>query len=115
VKSLDLLSHVEYLDAANRWPEIQKRFPNLDRSRCLEDMHAVSAAGKVRLGFGAYRGLAWVLPLGWPLLPLLYFPGVSWIGARVYRSVADHRLSGACALPTPVGTGAMQPENSAKS
>ena len=48
VKSLDLLSRVEYLDAVNRWPEIQKRFPNLDQVRCLEDMHAVSGDGKVR-------------------------------------------------------------------
>ena len=106
VKSLDLLSRVEYLDAVNRWPEIQERFPNLDRARCLEDMHAVSAAGKVHVGFDAYRGLAWVLPLGWLLLPVFYFPGVPWIGAHVYRVVADHRLSGSCALPTPVGSSA---------
>jgi hypothetical protein len=56
-----------------------------------------------------------VLPLGWLLLPIFYFPGVPWIGARVYRMVADHRLSGSCALPTPVGSTAMEAEPSAKS
>jgi predicted DCC family thiol-disulfide oxidoreductase YuxK len=102
VRSLDLLGKVEYLDAVNRWPEIQRRYPNLDRGHCLEDMHAVDSHGKISVGFYAYRGLAWVLPLGWPIVPLLYIPGVPWIGSRVYRMVAEHRLSGACALPTAV-------------
>jgi predicted DCC family thiol-disulfide oxidoreductase YuxK len=105
VKSLDLLSHVEYLDAVHRWPEIQSRFPNLDRDRCLEDMHAVSSAGKTRVGFDAYKGLAWVLPLGWLTLPVFYFPGALLAGNRIYRMVADGRHNGTCALPTSVGSG----------
>ncbi len=109
VRSLDLLSRVEYLDAVHRWPEIQSRFANLDRDRCLEDMHAVDSAGKVRVGFEAYRGLAWVLPLGWLLLPVFYFPGVAWIGSRVYRMVADGRHNGSCALPTPLGSESHRP------
>jgi predicted DCC family thiol-disulfide oxidoreductase YuxK len=104
VKSLDLLSHVEYLDAVHRWPEIQSRFPTLDRDRCLEDMHAVSIDGKVRVGFEAYRGLAWVLPAGWLLLPVFYFPGAATIGTRIYRMVADGRHSGSCELPPPPNT-----------
>jgi len=104
VKSLDLLSHVEYLDAVNRWPEILARFPNLDRDRCLEDMHAVDEAGRVRVGFEAYRGLAWVLPLGWVTLPVFYFPGAAAIGTVVYRMVADGRHRGGCALPASVGS-----------
>jgi predicted DCC family thiol-disulfide oxidoreductase YuxK len=104
VKSLDLFSRVEYLDALNRWPEIQKRFPNLNQERCLEDMHAIDKTGKVRIGFDAYRGLAWVLPLGWLTLPVFYFPGASIVGKRIYRVVADGRHSGGCALPTTVGS-----------
>lgn len=114
VKSLDLFSRVEYLDAVNRWPEIQKRYPNLDRDRCLEDMHAVSETGKVRAGFEAYRGLAWVLPLGWLLLPIFYFPGVATIGTMVYRMVADRRHSGSCALPASVGSGSQGTDSSGK-
>jgi predicted DCC family thiol-disulfide oxidoreductase YuxK len=104
VKSLDLLSKVEYLDAMNQWPEIQRRFPNLDQTRCLEDMYAVSRAGKVRVGFEAYRGLARVLPLGWLTLPIFYFPGAGIIGKMIYRSVADNRHNGGCALPDSVGS-----------
>ena len=35
----------------------QRGFPNLDRDRCLEDMHAVSCEGKVRVGFEASPGI----------------------------------------------------------
>jgi predicted DCC family thiol-disulfide oxidoreductase YuxK len=104
VKSLDLLGHVEYLDAVNNWPEILKRYSNLDRARCMEDMHAISSTGKVRAGFEAYRGLAWVVPLGWVLLPVFYFPGASIIGPAIYRMVADSRQSGSCALPPAVSS-----------
>jgi predicted DCC family thiol-disulfide oxidoreductase YuxK len=114
IKSLDLLSHVEILDAVNQWPEIHRRFPALDQERCLEDMHAVSIAGKVRVGFEAYRGLAWVLPLGWLTLPIFYFPGVALIGSRVYRAVADGRHTGSCAIPTSVGSPPLHAETSGK-
>jgi predicted DCC family thiol-disulfide oxidoreductase YuxK len=109
VKSLDLFSHVEYLDAAHGWPEVQRRFPNLDRDRCLQDMHAVSRDAKVRAGFEAYRGLAWVLPLGWLTLPLFYFPGASFVGNRIYHSVAEGRHSGSCAVPAPINAGSQLP------
>lgn len=102
IKSLDLFNRIEYLDAVRAWPEIQRRFPELDRDRCLEDMHAVDKNGRVRFGFEAYRQMAWVLPLGWLTLPIFYFPGASIVGKRIYRSVADNRHNGGCALPTPV-------------
>jgi predicted DCC family thiol-disulfide oxidoreductase YuxK len=114
VKSLDLLGKVEYLDAVHGWAEVHKRFPSLDQDRCLEDMHAIDSRGKVRVGFEAYRGMAWVLPLGWITLPIFYFPGVSIVGTRVYRVVADGRHNSGCALPPgPVKTGDVPAESTA--
>jgi predicted DCC family thiol-disulfide oxidoreductase YuxK len=100
VRSVDLLKGVEYFDAVNQWPQVERRFPSLDRGRCLDDMHAVSPTGQVLVGFDAYRGLIWVLPLGWLLLPIFYFPGARLVGSRIYRAVADHRHNGSCALPS---------------
>lgn len=99
IKSLDLFHGVEYLDAFNGWPEVQRRFPTLDRDRCLEEMYAVDASGKVRVGFDAYRGLAFILPLGWLLLPVFYFPGALVIGPKLYRNVANNRHNSGCELP----------------
>lgn len=55
-------------------------------------------------GFEGFRRIAWVLPLVWPILPLLYLPGVSMVGNRAYRWIARnrHRLgcdSDRCELP----------------
>jgi predicted DCC family thiol-disulfide oxidoreductase YuxK len=99
VRSLDLLHRVEFLDAANQWPPIEKRFPGLDRERCLAEMHVCTPRGQIRTGFYAYRALAWVLPLGWLVLPILYLPGAAWAGSHVYSMVASRRHRGACAMP----------------
>jgi len=41
-------------------------------------------ARRTTAGFDAFRRLAWVLPAAWPMLPLLYVPGVRRLG-RVIR------------------------------
>ncbi|MGE0201790.1 MAG: thiol-disulfide oxidoreductase DCC family protein [Candidatus Melainabacteria bacterium] len=57
------------------------------------------------VAYDACRRLAWATPLLWPLLPLLYMPGVGWAGERVYAWVAANRYrlgcaTTACQLPT---------------
>lgn len=99
LRSLDALRRVEFLDAAHRWSDIEKRFPDLVRERCHAEMHVRTPEGQVRTGFYAYRTLAWVLPLGWLAVPFLYMPGVAWIGSHIYRSVASRRHPSACAIP----------------
>jgi hypothetical protein len=64
-------------------------------------MHVVDTAGgtaSIAAGFDAFRRLAWVLPAAWPLVPILYVPGVPALGRRVYRWIASHR-STHCSLP----------------
>jgi predicted DCC family thiol-disulfide oxidoreductase YuxK len=99
VRALDLLGRVEVLDALADWPRVSVRWPALDQSACLEDMHVVTDRGRVHVGFHGYRALAWHLPLGWLFLPILYTPGVPALGRRVYSYVARRRHSTGCALP----------------
>ena len=56
-------------------------------------MHLLTPDGK-RLyhGFGAFRWMAWRLPLCWPIAPLLYVPGVPWLGQRIYLWIARNRF-----------------------
>ena len=63
----------------------------------LVDMHVVSG-GRFHKGFYAYRSLAWAVPLAWPLIPLLYVPGVPAIGQGIYRHIAGRRLTQGCAI-----------------
>ncbi len=99
LRRLDLRQRVEFLDVHGDWASINRRFPQLSRERCLADMHGIDRAGHLFSGFETYRALARVLPLGWIVLPFLYLPPVPWLGRRIYRVIADHRQTTACALP----------------
>ena len=43
-------------------------------------------------GFYAFRSVAWLLPLLWWLCPLLYIPGINYLGERVYAWVSENRF-----------------------
>lgn len=62
-------------------------------SRALLDqaVHVVTPEDEVLRGFFACRRVAAVLPLLWPLLPLLYLPGAAAAGTAAYMWVARHR------------------------
>jgi len=60
--------------------------------RMLEQMHLVTPRrDAVYRGFGAFRWMAWRLPLLFAFAPLLYLPGVPALGQRAYRWVAKNR------------------------
>jgi predicted DCC family thiol-disulfide oxidoreductase YuxK len=86
---LDLLQRLQFANVAaeSDWPE---RYPGLDRDTCATELHVLTPRGQLLRGFDAYRSLAWVLPLGWVMLPVLYLPGVPALGRRIYR-LASHR------------------------
>lgn len=99
IRRLDLLGRLEYCDVLTGWTEIEARFPQLSQAQCLADMHLVTRRGKITVGFDVYREIAWGLPVGWLLLPVLYLPGVRPIGRRVYAAVAANRVGMACTIP----------------
>jgi predicted DCC family thiol-disulfide oxidoreductase YuxK len=87
----DALHRLEFADARDE-ALLRARFSGVDPRAALEDMHLVTSQGRVYVGFDAYRRMASLIPLGWPVLPLLYLPGVPWLGRKVYRRVADSRI-----------------------
>jgi predicted DCC family thiol-disulfide oxidoreductase YuxK len=67
--------------------------PPLIPERLLEEMHVVTPDRRsVYHGFGAFRWMAWRLPLCWLVVPFLYIPGVPWLGNRIYRWIARNRF-----------------------
>ncbi|VTT98001.1 Thiol-disulfide oxidoreductase DCC OS=Rhodopirellula europaea 6C GN=RE6C_00400 PE=4 SV=1: DUF393 [Gemmataceae bacterium] len=91
LKKLDwfgLLHYQDCRDTANLPPS---EVP-LTLSRMLEEMHVVTPDRKhAYAGFAAFRWMAWRLPVTAWLAPLLYLPGVPWLGRRAYLWVARHR------------------------
>jgi predicted DCC family thiol-disulfide oxidoreductase YuxK len=105
LRRLDWFGVLRYADARDR-AHLPATVPPLDPDRLLEEMHLLPAdGGRIYHGFGAFRWLAWRLPLLWPLAPFLYLPGVPTLGQRIYLWVARNRFrlvpchGGVCTLP----------------
>ena len=78
----------------------------LNPKKLLDEMHVLTPDRKrAPAGFRAFRWIAWRLPLLAPLAPLLYIPGVPWLGNRVYLWIAKNRFrlvpckDGVCQIP----------------
>ncbi|MDF0643617.1 MAG: DCC1-like thiol-disulfide oxidoreductase family protein [Nitrospira sp.] len=90
----DLFTRLEFIDFRrldlaeyNRRHQLALTIEDLDR-----EMYVISR-GQVYVGYYGYRVLSRALPAFWLLSPLLYIPGVSWFGERVYGYIARHRLA----------------------
>ncbi|MGL5083047.1 MAG: DCC1-like thiol-disulfide oxidoreductase family protein [Microcoleaceae cyanobacterium] len=104
---LDWFQWITYSDLQSRWPELVETHPEISLKACLGEMHLILPNNGVRRGFFAFRNIVCYLPALWPLWPILYFPGMSYLGDRTYRFVAAHRprfvqscSSGACSIGT---------------
>src|SRR5205085_2599177 len=61
--------------------------------RLMEEMHLITpGAVQIYHGFGAFRWMAWRLPLLWPLAPFLYLPGIPALGQKIYLWIARNRF-----------------------
>ena len=97
IRKLDVLHRIEFRDVVGEWNNVSATYPSMKLEEALLDMHVVSG-GRFHKGFYAYRSLAWAVPLAWPLIPLLYVPGVPAIGQGIYRHIAGRRLTQGCAI-----------------
>ncbi len=107
LKRLDWLHRFEYSDVQD-WERVHARYPQLDREAALESMHVVRPDGKMYAGYAALRQISRELPLFFWIYPLLYLPGVTWAGPRIYRWIAGHRyeLNRVLGGPTDCADGA---------
>ena len=88
LRRLDWLGRLSYVDVRT-----QGNRTALPLERLLAEMHLLPPEGsEIYHGFGAFRWMAWRLPLLWPVAPLLFLPGVPSLGQRVYLWVARNRF-----------------------
>jgi predicted DCC family thiol-disulfide oxidoreductase YuxK len=83
---------------------IARDFPSIDPADLEQAMYVVTASGAIHRGYFAFRRLMSTSPWLWPLLPVFYFPGSSWVGPWIYAWVARNRRKfgcegDVCALP----------------
>ena len=90
-------------DTANLPPCAEPRVPE----KLIEQMHVVTPDRRhPYVGYKALRWMAWRLPLTVLIAPLLYVPGMLWLGNRAYLWVAKNRFdlvpcdhTGTCRVP----------------
>ena len=84
--ALHLLTFVDYHNAGEMQIVPGVRFADAENAAI-----AVDRKDRQHAGFFAFRQIARRLPAVWPLAPLMYVPGVPWVGVRVYAWVAQNR------------------------
>jgi predicted DCC family thiol-disulfide oxidoreductase YuxK len=92
------IEHLRRLDGKNRLrfvslhdPQVMLDYPDLSRQELMDQMWVVDSKGGRHGGAAALRYLSLVLPLLWPLAPLLHLPGTMPIWSWLYRQVANRR------------------------
>lgn len=94
IERLDWLGRIERRDMTKIPPE---QLP-VDLATAMTGMPMRTRGGRVLVGYPAVRRALSQTPLG--ALPgvLLYVPGLSWLGGRVYAWIAANRRRDACAV-----------------
>ena len=87
-----LCDHLHRLRAVNfRDAMLRKKYaPDIPLKDLDRSMHIKIQASSFS-GFDAFRKIANHLPALWPLVPLLYIPGIPPLGRRIYRYIAENR------------------------
>lgn len=65
--------------------------PSLSKEAAPSQIHLIEPDGKLYGGFAAFRRLCFSLPMLYPLIPLVYLPGMGIVGPKVYQWVAKNR------------------------
>ncbi len=92
LQGFDLFNRLRYIDFRGLKRADLDRFDSSLKPDDLEKEMVVISKGKVYRGFCGYRVLTTVLPIFWPIAPLLFLPGIFWAGEKIYGWVARNRL-----------------------
>ena len=87
---MDIGGRLEFRDIHDR-EAMEREAPGVSYSRALKEMIVVRPSGKIDGGYYAFRTIAKGLPSLWPVMVLMYVPGVSWVGSRLYKMFARNR------------------------
>jgi len=90
LKVMDLFGCVKMVDFQTVG-DIQHLHATLTKEKCMSQIHLVEPDGALYGGFEAFRRLCLVKPMLYPMLLIVYFPGMGVIGPRIYQWIAKNR------------------------
>ena len=97
-KSVSILQKLDWRDklayhTARDMDGIPDNSANLNQEAMLEELHLLTIDRKrAYAGFRAFRWMAWRLPLTMLFAPLMYIPGVPWLGSKTYHWISRNRF-----------------------
>jgi len=93
IRRVQVLDLTAKLEPVNYQPieDLSKIDARLTRDLCHSQMQLLTKNGKLYGGFYAFRRMTLILPLLFPLAPVMYFPGMQWIGSFIYNLIAKNR------------------------
>lgn len=90
LKPMDLWGRLAFVNYQTQ-ENFQSLHPDLTKEKAHSQLYVIDLKGNLHGGFFAFRKMAFVLPMLYPLLLVFYFPGSGVVGPLVYRWVAEHR------------------------
>jgi len=105
LRALDWLRRLRFVDMGRTDPS---NLP-IAYERALEAIPMRTRDGRTLVGYEAMRRALVQTPLGFLPSLLMYLPGISHVGRRVYRWVAANRPRNACAVDLSEGESSKDP------
>ncbi len=87
---MDWLHRIQFENLHDQ--KVRERYaPHVEVATLNEAIHTVDQKDGIKKGFFAVRTVCMELPMFWPVVYLLFIPGIPAIGTRVYGYIAAHR------------------------
>lgn len=96
IRALNWPGNVRFWDLEDKDSPANPKRDDFEVEQLRLRMHVFRTERQPQMGFDAVRDLMRCMPLAWPLLFLLYLPGVPRLGRRLYDHVATRRTRRAC-------------------
>jgi len=91
LKGMDFLKTLTYVDL-HEVRDFKALHPQLTKELVLSQLYLLEPNGKMYGGFDVFRRVCFLMPILYPAILILYFPGMKWIGPFVYRLIAKNRF-----------------------
>ena len=90
LKVMDLFGALKYVDL-HSVKDLTELHPQLTKERAMSQFHLIEPDGQLYGGFDVFRRICFVMPLLYPSILIVYFPGMGLLGPVLYRWVAKNR------------------------
>ena len=89
LKIMDLFATLQCVDLHDA--DLGALHPSLSKEKAMSQLHLVEEGGGLCGGFDIFRRICFTMPMLYPVIPIIYCPGMGIVGPWVYRFVAKNR------------------------